>query len=246
MKYKAISFDLMGTLVICDDYAAQLEEWMEEMRRILITFGLTCQQQSFNERALHHFSSESLPPSSLNSRLTIYERRLLGLCQDFGINVSLDDLQEIILGLTAVWYRHFSMAHDCEKVLRRLSEEFVLHLVTNYDHPPFIHQLLKKLGIRVFFNSIVISGECGCQKPDPRIFESILRVFSAEDIIHVGDSDDDVKGALAAGIRPILLRRPAEIKESPRVFTAPKVSAMENVTVIRSLSELIPLLMEAA
>jgi FMN phosphatase YigB (HAD superfamily) len=55
----------------------------------------------------------------------------------------------------------------------------------------------------------VISDEAGCAKPDPRIFTIALERMGLDpgEMAYVGDSPEDVKGALAVGSIPILIRR---------------------------------------
>ena len=55
---------------------------------------------------------------------------------------------------------------------------------------------------------IIDSGVVGVAKPDPRIFDHALQVVgaTADRAVHVGDAYQyDVRGARAAGIRPILV-----------------------------------------
>ncbi len=61
-------------------------------------------------------------------------------------------------------------------------------------------------GAGVAVDAVIDSGVVGVRKPDPRIWEPALAATSArpESAIHVGDSLlTDVRGARAAGIRPI-------------------------------------------
>jgi FMN phosphatase YigB (HAD superfamily) len=66
---------------------------------------------------------------------------------------------------------------------------------------------------------VVISAELGAAKPDPAIFARALAVagVQAQDAIHAGDSlREDVAGARAAGVEPVLVWRdgdpPAEAR----------------------------------
>lgn len=69
-----------------------------------------------------------------------------------------------------------------------------------------IHQL----GIREYFDSIVISEEAGVKKPDPAIFTRVLNrlnVMSSE-AWYVGDHPrNDIIGAAQSGIKPIWFTR---------------------------------------
>jgi putative hydrolase of the HAD superfamily len=69
---------------------------------------------------------------------------------------------------------------------------------------------LDDAGYRGAFETVVDSHLVGVEKPDPAIFAIALERMSvrAESAIFVGDLPDvDVKGALAAGIAPVLLDR---------------------------------------
>jgi len=69
--------------------------------------------------------------------------------------------------------------------------------------------LLADLGLRDHFDTVVISGDVGVSKPDPGIFHIALEETGllAEEALHVGDSREDVEGARAAGVTPVLIRR---------------------------------------
>ena len=55
-----------------------------------------------------------------------------------------------------------------------------------------------------FFDAIVISGELGISKPDPRFFDDAMRQLGdpdRTDVLVVGDSlTSDIAGAVASGI----------------------------------------------
>jgi putative hydrolase of the HAD superfamily len=76
----------------------------------------------------------------------------------------------------------------------------------------------------------VASAEVGAAKPDPAIFAHALALagVGAEAAWHVGDSPDaDVRGALAAGLQPVLVARDGASARVP-----------DGVPTIASLTEL--------
>ena len=76
------------------------------------------------------------------------------------------------------------------------------------------------------------SAETGQRKPAPGIFSRALALAGASgpSALHVGDSpEEDVEGARAAGIEPVLIRRTGGFGESGLV---------PGTLVIESLSEL--------
>ncbi len=72
---------------------------------------------------------------------------------------------------------------------------------------------LRDTGLEDAFEVVVVSGELGIAKPDPRIFERALAEFgvTADRAAHVGDTlSSDIEGAVAAGVLPVWLNRSGE------------------------------------
>jgi putative hydrolase of the HAD superfamily len=118
-----------------------------------------------------------------------------------------------------------------EDVLPALSElaEHRRVVVSNWDCS--LAGWLRTAGVLEHVDAVVTSAEVGVAKPGRAIFEHALDLAGARpaDAVHVGDSiDNDVAGALAAGIRPVLVARDG--------------SAPAGVEAIRSLTELPSLL----
>jgi len=91
---------------------------------------------------------------------------------------------------------------------------------------------LERSGLLDQIEILVVSGEVGIGKPDPRIFEIALQDLSVEpeECLMVGDSlDRDVRGASAVGIKSVLLSRDGRKGE----WAGP---------VIKTLVELLPFL----
>ena len=89
-------------------------------------------------------------------------------------------------------------------------------------------QFCEELGIGPYLDVVVASGEVGFQKPDPRLFEIACErmKISPHEILHVGDSVEDVVGGRAAGFSVALLVRKGE-------------STASEVPVIRNLGEVL-------
>jgi phosphoglycolate phosphatase len=91
------------------------------------------------------------------------------------------------------------------ELLERLrSEGFRLGVCTNKLEGLSV-QLLKILGLRNYFGSVIGPDTLGIAKPDARPFwESVLRLgFSQPSAMMVGDSETDIQTARAAGV-PVL------------------------------------------
>ena len=80
--------------------------------------------------------------------------------------------------------------------------------MSNWDHR--LPQVLANLGLERYFDAVVHSSACGCEKPHPRIFQSCLEALAVPPAraLHVGDGAiEDVEGALALGMRAIRIDR---------------------------------------
>jgi putative hydrolase of the HAD superfamily len=102
-------------------------------------------------------------------------------------------------------------------------------VVSNWDCS--LAEWLRGAGLLEQVDAVVTSAEVGVAKPGRAIFEHALELVGARagEAVHVGDSlENDVAGARAAGIRPVLVARDG--------------SPAAGVETIRSLTELPSLL----
>jgi putative hydrolase of the HAD superfamily len=80
-----------------------------------------------------------------------------------------------------------------------------LALVSNYDAR--LHRVVEELGLRRFFDAVLVSSEVGWAKPSPRIYAAALAALGVgpQEALMVGDRPrEDVEGAQAAGLRALL------------------------------------------
>jgi FMN phosphatase YigB (HAD superfamily) len=88
-------------------------------------------------------------------------------------------------------------------LLRQLANEMSVGLVSNFDHAPTAHSILRRDGIADLFETTIISAEMGRRKPHPSIFHAALEQLDGrpDETLFVGDSlADDVAGGHSAGI----------------------------------------------
>lgn len=130
-----------------------------------------------------------------------------------------------------------SLFPGTEAVLADLGDRFVLGIISN--GPSEIQRAkLAKFGLARHFQTVVISGEVGVDKPEVGIFEIALENLgaSAAESAHVGDSLlHDVQGAQAAGLLSVWVDRGVLSQEGVRVTPHHTLG---------DLSELPPLLTE--
>ena len=159
---------------------------------------------------------EAVHPDVLAGRTTHSDARRERFRQLFewaGGSVDAPALSEV-----ASRYRDFYQASrravpGAPELLRWLRGRSVVGIVSN-NHTAEQKDKLRALGIDRDISFLLTSEDAGVEKPDPEIFRRALEIAGAKaaDAVMVGDNwDADVRGALAAGIRPIWLnptRRP--------------------------------------
>lgn len=105
-----------------------------------------------------------------------------------------------------------------------------LVVASNWDVS--LHDVLRDLRLEPLLDAILTSAEVGARKPSPAMFERALELVGAgpAQAIHVGDSiEEDVAGARAAGIEPVLVRRD-DGERAPGVRTISTLSELGDLT----------------
>ena len=122
-------------------------------------------------------------------------------------------------------YAHFAepgvwaLYPEVMPVLDALEPVCKLGIVSNFDRR--LYPVLEHLGIRQYFQSVIISSEIGADKPDPRIFAAAFSALgvTASQTIHAGDHpEQDWRAAELAGIHPYRVDRPAQGLEGLPAF----------------------------
>jgi putative hydrolase of the HAD superfamily len=209
-QYRAISFDAGETLVrpypsfarifrrTCREGGlhltpAQVGHIEEEASRRLIEY----------QRRGVRFSIST--ESSREFWIGLYREYLGGLGVDGEILESLPD--RIYQGFTsAASYRLFADARPALYAARR--HGLKVGILSNWE--PWLVRLLGELKIDHLLDFVVVSGVCGYEKPDPRIYQEALALAEVEagELLHVGDSPHaDVSGARQVGVTPVLIDR---------------------------------------
>jgi HAD superfamily hydrolase (TIGR01549 family) len=217
LSAKGVFFDLYGTLLILGDMKQAWSDWMGMFHSGLCRHGLSLDETSFAHHCEQFFGKEEPPPAI--DGLTVFERRIHHLASNLGLAVELPEIKGIATRATNAWQTHVRPDPEAVELLRLLRQSKTLALISNFDHPPHAHRVLRETGFDEFFQTVVVSGDVGIKKPDPGIFRIALNKtgLSAEEVIYVGDTQEDVDGATAAGIRPVLIARP-EDPNQPRIL----------------------------
>ena len=244
---KGVFFDLHGTLLVPTDIEAAWDDWLTAFHSCMGECGLTMSREEFKDQIGDLFDRPAPEPE--DAEASTFERRVKDLGERLGLEIDSGYLRLMIDHVIGVWHWYFRLDPEARAVLDYLKPRFSIALITNWDHAPWIYRLLSEHEIGGYFDSVTVSDEVGASKPDPRIFRAALEETGLEphEVVHVGDSPEDVRGAMAAGIQPILISRDRHIKNWSQVSDDKEMpldeesEGIEGVVVIRDLSELFDL-----
>jgi putative hydrolase of the HAD superfamily len=226
-KYKHLFFDLDRTLW---DFDKNSKETLQD---IFISFGLQKlgipDFDVFYEHYCHHniYLWELYRGGKIEKDFLSAERFYLTLA-DFGIEnkklsklISMDYVEQSP-SKTAL----FPFTHE---VLDYLYKKYSLHVITN-GFKEIQFRKLSLCGLEKYFNSVVVSEEAGCNKPDSKIFLFALGKNKAEinESIMIGDDlAVDVLAAKAIGMDQVYVnydRRPHD------EITTYEISSLKELT----------------
>ena len=246
MSFKGVFFDLYGTLLVYGDMLVAWFDWLSALYEQFTARGLSIPKESFAVQCDGFF--EKAAPPVQDDGLTVYERRIQTLAADVGLDLSDVTVSKAADASVTAWQKSILLDPSALDVLGALRSRKTLGLISNFEHPPHIYLLLSHLGLARYFDTVVVSGDVGVEKPDPRIFDVALRQVGLEprEAVYVGDTAEDAQGALAAGMCPILIHREEEVEGRIDDFRldqqASEVEHIEGVETISSLTMLVDML----
>jgi putative hydrolase of the HAD superfamily len=212
----AVFLDALGTLV-------ELQPPAPRLRRLLAAEGF----EVSDEQAAAGFGAEisyylahHLEGSDRERLEELRDRCASAMMEALGVP-GLDHATARRVMLGSLEFTPYPDALDALRTLREGGHAMVV--VSNWDCS--LPDWLGPTGLLELVGGVVTSADAGAAKPDAEVFRRALALAGVEaaDAVHVGDSlDNDVEGARALGIRPILVQRngepPAGV-EAVRVLT---------------------------
>jgi putative hydrolase of the HAD superfamily len=218
-RTRAVLLDALGTLVHFEPPAPLLRAELREQLGVEVSpeaAATAIRDEIAYYRAHLHEGRDAESLADLRRRSADAMRPALGIDAD---------LTGVLLA--ALRFHAYPDAAPALDALR--AGGLAIVVVSNWDHS--LHERLEETGLAPLVDAAVASAELGHAKPARAIFEHALELAGvpAAEALHAGDSlQEDVAGALAAGMRAVLVARGARPDASP----AP---------VIGSLAELPPL-----
>ncbi len=193
MKTRAVFLDALGTLVELEPPWISLRDMVPaEVSDERLVQALKAEMAYYREHA-HEGRDEA-------SLAELRERCAAIVSGKLDLEITVDELVEAI---------RFSAYPDTAPALGALRDrDLRLIAVSNWDFA--LPRVLERCGIERMLDGVVTSAGAGARKPDPAIFTAALELAGCEagEALHVGDTaEEDVAGARAAGIRPLLIDR---------------------------------------
>ena len=120
----------------------------------------------------------------------------------------LDLSRSIARAYMTEWNRGVSYRPGVGALLTRLSDDYVLAIVSNTHEPELVPGHLSTMGVSELFHTVITSVGFGIRKPNRAIFEHAITSLNTkpEHCIYVGDNyEADFRGATSVGIKTYLI-----------------------------------------
>ena len=98
-----------------------------------------------------------------------------------------------------------NLVNGAREILDYLKSRYSIHILSN-GFTEVQHKKIRNAGVEQYFDSVILSEDVGCNKPDPKIFSYALEKTGAaiEETIMIGDNfDTDILGAKRSNINQI-------------------------------------------
>jgi putative hydrolase of the HAD superfamily len=215
---RAILFDALGTLLSFEPPAPHLRAALRE--RAGVDVGADAAEQAIRAEIAYYRAhlDEGRDPAALADLRARCAAAMAPVLPEIEPGVLLAALLDSL---------RFFAYPDAAPALAALRDAGIRTIVvSNWDWS--LHERLAETGLDALVDGALASAVFGSAKPDGAIFRAALAGVHPDEAWHVGDTPDvDIDGARAAGLRPILIARDG--------------GGLEGVTVVRTLTELIPL-----
>jgi putative hydrolase of the HAD superfamily len=199
-----VLLDALGTLVRFEPPAPRLRSLLAERHGVTVTeeqARAAMKAEIAYYRREHHRAGDRAGLAALRRDCAVVLGQALPPAAQ---QISVDALTAALVD--AIVFAPYPEVPEVLDELRRRGH--ALAVVSNWDVS--LHDVLAATGLGARVAAAVTSAELGAAKPDPRPLQAALEAVGepAEGALHVGDTvAEDVEGALAAGVRPVLVAR---------------------------------------
>ena len=224
---KVVFFDLDDTLY---DHSFHIRTAIDVLRN----------EHSFLQRhtldqltELSHRLLEEVHSQLLRGEISVDDSRRIRwqkFLKEFGQDQAFDPI-DFAESYRNAYYRSERVVPGTFELLENLEHDCLIGIISNNLLDEQLEKM-KRLGISDYIDFFAISEEVGAAKPGRKIFDvAIVRSkYSAQESVYIGDSwENDVIGALNAGIRPIWFNRNGLKSPDPRIAEISSLEPIANV-----------------
>jgi putative hydrolase of the HAD superfamily len=204
MKYKAVIFDLFGTLV--EKYP--LETYRQELREMAAAVNAPDEEfvrwwfDTYNDRGTGVFQS--------------YEANIEYICEKLDVRAESAGISRAIEICRSYANHYLKIKSDAISLLTNIKTGgYKTGLIS--DCGVEIARVFNKLEFAPLFDAVILSCRVGVQKPDARIYRMATDIIKVEtdDCLYIGDGDsNELTGATRAGMNAVLIRNPEEDRDN--------------------------------
>ena len=204
-EIKAIGFDLFNTLLTVE--AKTLETANNLLFRTLLQSGVNLDEEqfrkSYREAAMRFLEECRRDGTETHNRFWIS-----AALQAQSFDIFPDDplIASAVEAYFSAFYDRCHLIPGTREMLGTLKRFYRLGLLSNFTHGPAVRKIIDHLGLRPFFDVVLISGELGYRKPHPMVFRKLVEGLGVESsqILYVGDDvGPDIVGARRSGLQPV-------------------------------------------
>jgi len=201
-RFRAVLFDVGGTLVRVPDISA----WVEQAHRLNLSFG----PEELGDAYVEILAAVDPEPPLMDRSGAVLNFWRQTLSRAAKKNVSEQVAGEFVAreGENSLPVRIYADARGCVDELRRDGRK--LGVISNSRDEARVRQVLHQAGILSYFDSVISSGTEGIEKPDPEIFVRAVERLNTtpEEAVYIGDlAEIDAKAAASAGLFGVWLNR---------------------------------------
>lgn len=198
--YRAILFDVGDTLIRYEPTSAEL------FRRRLLQIGIiiTAEDSCRIEQTVELCTAEQIYKEIHGApRMddTAFQQMIDDvILRDIAVPAVTEKQKKDFFDTWILMRQEKIVADGVFVLLEKLHSKYRLGIISNYRAS--LADYLEEVGLKRFFETVVISEVVGYEKPDVRIFETALEDMALlpEECLYVGDHPFDVLGAKDAGL----------------------------------------------
>jgi HAD superfamily hydrolase (TIGR01662 family) len=212
-------FDLGSTLIRFDgNWSKTIEASLEALAESVVQSGVSIEVKELIDTFRHNLQTAHRDRDQDHIERPTWEvlrETMAGLGFP---ETSMGVLSSAVEAMYRVSERRWALMPGAHEVLKPLRQAGCrLGLISNAGDEDNVHRLMDQAQLHPYFQPVLISAAEGIRKPDPRLFETVLRAWelAPQQVCMVGDNlGADILGGQKCGLYTIWLTSKADAPEN--------------------------------